>query len=214
MTAPSRLQLFDTKRGDVAIDQSQMGAIGTAMGNGAANAASIANAGVVSMGSCGNLSVITAQPGSNPASTGTDVVLAIYTLPASCLDVAGRLLEITACGNALNATSKNVKLIVGAINPIVGQTVSGGTTLATTGAITNNGGWMLSAEIVKYGAVGSNTQQAIHTAAQVGSVVSALQAPSGLTLNESAPITICVTGNAATLATDLVFNSLQVMGMN
>jgi hypothetical protein len=72
----------------------------------------------------------------------------------------------------------------------------------------------LSAEVVKFGAKGSNTQQAIHTAAQSGSVVGALQAPSALALNEAQLITIVVTGNAAATATDVTFNSLQVSGWN
>jgi hypothetical protein len=139
--------------------------------------------------------------------------MAVYTLPAGCLDVNGRMLEVTANGAVANATSKTVKLVIGAANPVVGQAISGGTAVASL-TTTAAGGWCLSAEITKYGAKGSNTQQAIHTAAQAGSVVGALQAPSGLTLNEAQQITVAVTCNAATTLTDVAFNNLQVAGMN
>lgn len=217
MTKLARLELLDTVHGDVVLEQQQAADIGTAMGNGAAGFASQANAGVAPMGEGGNLSVVTAQPGTNPGSTAADIVMAVYTLPAGCLDIAGRMLEISANGStASNTNSKTMKLIVGATNPTVGQAVSGGTTIAsaTIASTAGSGGWNLTAEIVKYGAGGSNTQQAIHTAAQTGNTVGALQAPSALTLTESGVITVCVTCNAATTATDVTFSNLQVAGMN
>jgi hypothetical protein len=207
--------LLDTVHGDIVFDQQQAADIGNAMGNGAGSFTSPAAAGVIPMGESGNLSVITAQPGINPASTAADIVLAVFTLPAGGLDVANRMLEITANGATVaNTNTKTMKMIMGAANPVVGQAVSGGTTIASITTASGGGGWSLSAEVVKFGAKGSNTQQAIHTAAQSGSVVGALQAPSALALNEAQLITIVVTGNAAATATDVTFNSLQVSGWN
>jgi hypothetical protein len=217
MSGLPKLNLLDTVHGDIVLDQQQAADIGNAMGNGAATFTSPAAAGVIPMGESGNLSVITAQPGINPASTAADIVLAAYKLPAGALDVANRILEITANGStAANTNTKTIKMIAGATNPVVGQAVVGGTIIAsaTINTVPGGGGWSLAAQITKFGAKGSNTQQALHSAAQTGNVVGALQAPSALALNEAQPITIVVTGNAATTATDISFNSLQVVGMN
>jgi hypothetical protein len=160
----------------------------------------------------GNLASV-ASAGVNPGATGADNVLAVYSLPAGSLDQAGRMLSISAVGGyAANSNTKTVKIIVGAASAVVGSTIgSGGTTLASTGAVTTSGaGFSLEASIVKYGAAGSNTQQGIHQAAQSGTTMGALITPASLTLNESLPILIAVTGNAATTATDIALNFLQV----
>jgi len=217
MSTLSKLNLLDTVHGDIVFDQQQAADIGNAMGNGAGSFTSPAAAGVIPMGESGNLSVITAQPGINPASTAADIVLAVYKLPAGALDAPNRILEIAVNGStASNTNTKTMKLIAGATNPVVGQAVSGGTVIAsaTIASTAGAGGWSLAAQVTKYGANGSNTQQALHSAAQTGNVVGALQAPSALTLNEAQPIAIVVTGNAATTATDVTFNSIQVVGMN
>jgi hypothetical protein len=215
MSGLSKLELLDTVHGDVVLDQQQAADIGNAMGNGAASFTSPAAAGVIPMGESGNLSVITQQPGINPASTGADIVLAVYKLPAAALDAPNRILEIAANGaTANNANTKTIKLIAGAANPVVGQAVVGGATIASVTTAAGGGGWSLAAQITKYGPKGSNTQQALHSAAQSGSVVGALQAPSALALIENQPITIVVTGNAAAAATDITFNSLQIVGFN
>jgi hypothetical protein len=155
--------------------------------------------------------------GVNPGATGADNVLAVYSLPANSLDQPGRGITISAAGGyAANANTKTVKIIVGAASAVVGSTIgSGGTTIASSGAVTTNGaGWSLGASIFKYGAAGSNTQQGIHAAAQSGGAVAALITPAALTLNEGAPILIAVTGNAATTATDIALNLLEVNATN
>jgi hypothetical protein len=172
--------------------------------------------GTGSFGLEGNL---TAQvsAGVNPGATAADNVLAVYTLPANSFDQAGRGITISAIGGyAANGNSKTVKIIVGAASAVVGSTIgAGGTTIASTGAVTTNGaGFSLQACIFKYGAAGSNTQQGIHSSAQSGSAVAALIAPSALTLVESAPILVAVTGNAATTATDISLSLFEVNACN
>jgi len=164
----------------------------------------------------GNL-VSQASAGVNPAATGADNVLAVYSLPAGSFDQAGRVIEISASGGyAANGNTKTVKIIVGAASAVVGSTIgSGGTTIASSGAVATNGaGWSLEASVVKYGAAGSNTQQGIHSAAQNGSAVAALITPASLTLNEALPILIAVTGDAATTATDIALNFFAVNAQN
>jgi hypothetical protein len=152
----------------------------------------------------GNLGLVAAAGGTAPASTGGDIVVGVINVPANAFDVAGRMLDVFACGSfAANGNTKTVKLIAGATSPTVGQAVSGGTTIATTGAVTTNGaGWSLSATIIKTGANGSNTQSAINGAAQCGAASAALTNPQSLTLTENATIPIAVTINAATTASD------------
>jgi hypothetical protein len=145
-------------------------------------------------------------------------VLAVYTLPAGCFDQAFRGLNITAMGTiASNTNAKRCKIIFNPTTAVVGQVVTGGTTVADTGVLNTTsaaGGWSLGADIFKYGAAGSNTQQAIHQQAQAGSVVGALVAPSAVTAPENAPILVAITGNAGTTAADIVFNFMQIEAMN
>lgn len=154
--------------------------------------------------------------GVNPASTGGDIVLAIFNVPASLFDQAGRQLNITAAGGyAANGNTKQVKIFVGATAPAVGSAVSGGTKIADSAAVATNGaGWKLSASIAKYGAAGSNTQIAVHSGAQNGSAGAALLTPTALTLNEGVGTNIVVTGNATTTATDIALNLLTVEAAN
>jgi hypothetical protein len=155
--------------------------------------------------------------GVNPAATGADKVLAVYALPANSLDQAGRGIAIAAAGGwAANGNTKRVKIIVGAASAVVGSTIgSGGTTIADTGAVTDNGvGFSLAASVFKYGAAGSNTQQGIHNAAQSGSTIGALLTPSALTLVESSVILVAVTGNATTATTDIALNLMEINACN
>jgi hypothetical protein len=158
-----------------------------------------------------------ASAGVNPGATGADNVLAVFSIPANSFDQAGRAVSIAAIGGfAANTNTKRVKIIVGAASAVVGSTIgSGGTTIADTAAVTTNGaGWSLGASVVKYGAAGSNTQQGIHSAAQVGSAVAALITPASLTLTENLPILVAVTGNATTTATDIALNAFEVNACN
>ena len=152
----------------------------------------------------GNLWNQTPAGGQQPANTAADYVVAVFNIPAGAFDQAGRTIDITAQGSfAANGNTKTVKLIVGATNPTVGAIVSGGTTIASTGAVTTNGaGWSLGASIIKTGAAGSNTQSAIHFSAQCGAAVSSLSNPSSLTAAENAVIPVAVTINCATAVGD------------
>src|SRR5712671_6442245 len=115
MSGLAKLNLLDTVHGDIVLDQQQAADIGNAMGNGAASFTTPALPGVIPMGESGNLSVITAQPGINPASTGADIVLAVFPLKAGALDAPNRVLEIAANGSTANNTNtKTMKVIVGA----------------------------------------------------------------------------------------------------
>jgi hypothetical protein len=158
------------------------------------------------------------SPAGGLASGGTaaDYVVAVATIPAIAFDAAGRTVDITANGSfAANANTKTVKLIVAPTTATLGSAVVGGTTVASTGAVTTNGaGWGLGASVTKTGAKGSNTQNAIHFSAQCGNVVSTLINPSALTLLESATITVAVTVNCATAATDALLWNFQGQWFN
>ena len=171
------------------------------------------------------------SPGASPASLAADVVLFSLTLPAKAFDgavipsaVAGQTLatlsnrgiSISAQGG-FGATSNNkrIKIIVGATSAAVGQAVVGGTTVADTTTITTSGGgWSIGAALYKYGAAGSNTQVAVHQPSVCGGAVSTLASPTYLTLNESAPINICVTGNATTALSDIFASLVVLTGTN
>jgi len=215
MSLKSKITLFSSTLGDILWNSAQQGAIGTSMGNGAATFGSDAQNPLI-MGESGNLNIQAVSAGRNPASTGADIVLAVFALPANVFDIANRGLDIQAQGSIVNnANTKRVKLIWNATTAVVGSAVTGGTTIADTGSVTTlGGGFSLMASIFKYGAAGSNTQICLHQQAQVGGTVSALLAPSLATAVESGQILIAVTGNAGTTATDIVFNFLQVQGMN
>lgn len=155
--------------------------------------------------------------GVQPGGTAADNVLAVYSLPANSFDVAGRAFEITACGTyGATANSKTVKLILNPSTAVVGSTVgSGGTTICSTGTVTTNGGgWSLRATFTKYGVAGSNTQLGLNLSNQQGSTTPVIIAPAAITAVESGAILIAVTGNAATAASDILFNYLEIYGKN
>lgn len=155
--------------------------------------------------------------GINPAATGSDIVLAVFAIPANTLSTPLNEVYIQAQGSIVNnANNKTVKLIVNPATAVVGSTVgAGGTTVATTGVVTTlGGGFSLEASVMKTGVNGSNTQLAIHQSTQVGATVSPLLAPSALAAVENAPILVAVTGNAGTTATDITFSYLEIDGSN
>ena len=168
----------------------------------------------------GNVNRQVSSAGINPGATGADNVLAFYSLPANSFDGltnTNRGLNITAAGQfANNVNSKRVKIYWGCTTATVGSTVTGGTVIADTGAFTTaaNVGWSVSANVFKYGAANSNTQLGIHTQAQMGSSVGTLLIPTLLTATENAAILIAVTGNAATAATDISFQWMEINAMN
>lgn len=195
------LTLFSPVLGDVTIPN--LSPKGFTFGNGGAI-----------LGAEGNISRIVNPAGVQPGSTGADIVLANYIIPALSFDLLGRGLNIMACGAmAVNANVKTVKLIFGATAAVIGSAVSGGTAIAsliTTGSV--GGGWQIAANVFKSAAL--NAQLAVHEASQVGSFIGALLAPSTLAAVESGAIILAVTGNAATTATDITFNFLDVNAMN
>jgi hypothetical protein len=153
----------------------------------------------------------------NPGGTAGDYVVGVYTIPANGFDVAGRGVNMLAQGSVANNTnSKRLKLYWGCTAAVVGSAVSGGTVIADTGAYTTTGaaGWSLEANVFKYGASGSNTQLALHMSAQIGAVVGSLLVPTALTSTESGSIIIAVTANAATTATDIIYNFFEINAMN
>ena len=166
----------------------------------------------------GNLNRQIVAAGVQPASTGSDIVLAVYSLPANAFDVLGRGLTITAAGSlAANTNTKTIKLIFNATTAVVGSAVTGGTAICTSGLVTTaaaGGGWQAQGSVFKYGAAGSNTQLCIHDQFQSGNALGAMIGPSLTTAVESSPILIAITGNAATTASDIIFNWLEVNAMN
>jgi len=212
------LVLFSSTIGDVPVNITGATPAGQPTsfisGNAGGSAATVNGAGDIQAAGQTNPQISSA--GISPGATGADNVLAVFTLPAGFFDQQGRGLNITAQGNCPNTNAKTIKIIFNATTAVVGQTVTGGTsigTLTATGAGTS-GGWQLEANIFKTGAAGSNTQEALHQSAQVGSVLSALIAPGSLTATESGAIIIAITGNATTAVGDIVFNFLEVFALN
>ena len=200
MALASQVTLWSSKLGDVPFNAAQAAAIGAQFGNGAAQfGTNSANA--LLMGDDGNLSVQIVSAGLSPGATGADKILALATIPANGFDIANRGIAILVAGNAPNNNAKTVKVILNPTAPVLGATVSGGTTIANltaTGA-GSTGGWQLQANLFKYGLTGSNTQIALHEAGQAGSILGTLSSPSLTTLAENAAIVVAVTGNATTV---------------
>jgi hypothetical protein len=150
----------------------------------------------------------------------TDDVLASYTLPATSLDIANRGFGISAQGSTgPTANDKRVKLWFDAT--ISDGVVSSGTVVADTGAWVdgttpnNNVGWQLTANIFKYGAVGSNTQCA-QGSAILGGVHGGISSPIFPTAIESGAIVIALTGSSYTTgaADDVIATWFEVNAMN
>jgi len=153
----------------------------------------------------------------NPSSTAGDYVVGVFSIPAYSFDIAGRGLNFLSQGSVANNTNaKRVKIYWGCTTAVVGNVVSGGTVIADTGSYSTTGaaGWSVEANVFKYGASGSNTQIALHMSAQIGAVVGSLLVPSALTSTESGTILVAVTANAATAATDIIYNFFEVNAMN
>lgn len=152
----------------------------------------------------------------NPAATGADNVLAVYTIPAGFFNSSGRAVKIHASGSvANNANTKTLKLIFNPSTAVVGSTVgSGGVTIATTGAYSTAlaSGWTMIAGVVKDGAAGTNTQTSFCADVRIGATSPNPTVPQAITATESGAILVCVTGNAATTASDIGLNLFVVTG--
>lgn len=160
--------------------------------------------------------------GLSPAATGADNVVFAYTLPANTLNyvsnacaAGGPSIRIRVRGHtAANGNNKTVKVIFNPATATVGSTVgSGGTTLASTGVVTINAkGFVIDAWVKKVGLPNANTQVGgadliLSDATPVSAGVPVYPAAT-----ENGDIFIAVTGNAATTATDIVIDSVEIIG--
>jgi hypothetical protein len=175
-------------------------------------------AGSASFGAEGNItSQIFAATALEPSATGADNVLAAFTIPANSFNTAGKGITIQAGGSyGATANTKTVKLIFNPATAVLGSTVgSGGTTVATTGALTQSGtGWLLQADVYKFGAANSNTQEAQQLSSISGTVQAGVTAPVFPTATENAAILVAVTGNAATALSDINLNLFTINATN
>lgn len=214
--AGKTFKFWTTDTGDQPFGPAQAGAVGQSFGNGAAAFVPGAASGSLIMGGAGNINVQQSTAGISPGSTGSDIVLCAYTLPANAFDLLSRGLNLFAAGStAANTNTKTLKLIWNATTAVVGSAVTGGTTIAslTLNSVAGGGGWQMEANVYKNNA--ANSQTAIHAASQGGNVVGSLTSPTtNLAAVESGPIIIAVTGNSATTAGDIVFNFFEAFAMN
>jgi hypothetical protein len=115
---------------------------------------------------------------------------------------------------AANGNNKTVKVIFNATTATVGSTVSGGTTLASTGVVTINAkSFVIDAWVSKVGLPNANTQVGgadliLSDATPVSAGVAVYPAAV-----EASDILIAITGNAATTATDIVIDSYEILAL-
>lgn len=167
-------------------------------------------------GTEGNLIAAPFVPATTPAGITNDYVMAIYSIPANSFSASGKGISAAAYGSfAANTDTKVVKIIFNPTSAVVGSIVSGGTTIASTGSVTNsNVGFSISGQVYKYGATGSNTQIVNQTSGNNGSVDSGVTIPATITANESGNILVAVTGNPSTITTDILLSIFRVVGQN
>ena len=178
--------------------------------------------GTATMEESGNVYVASGAPLTNPASITTDNVLAVYSFPAGSFNAAGKGIEVTAGGNfpLTDTQAKRCKIIWNPTAAVVGSAVATNSTsflLGDTGSTTNGGaaaGWLIQAEVYKYGALGSNTQIAQETGNIVGSIHGGCGLASALTTNESLAILIAVTGNATSSVGDIALYNVNIQAFN
>jgi hypothetical protein len=166
-------------------------------------------------------SPLVSSAGVNPATTAADIVLAVYEIPAGAFSENTSTLYAWAAGTfAHNANTKQAKIVFNPASAVVGQAVgSGGSVIIDTGAYSVNAAvaWLIEAQVIKYGANGSNTQIAVALNVLIGGASYGAGAGSAIqtiTAKESAPILIALTGNASTTATDIAANVFQIFGPN
>lgn len=155
--------------------------------------------------------------GLQPGATAADNVIAVFSIPAGLFDGSGnRGIRIRAWGKyGATANNKTVKIIFNPTTAVVGATVSGGTTVVTTGVVaSNNLPFDLGASIYKYGDIDSNTQIAFQDVSVSGAALVVPTIPVLTTAVENAAILLAVTGNAATVVTDILLHGIEVTGYN
>lgn len=157
--------------------------------------------------------------GVSPGATGADNVLAVFTIPANAFDGLGpgRGLQIDVTATIVaNANAKALKIIFNATTAVVGSTVTGGTTLANSGALGATVTVVnLLARVYKTGAAGSNTQVAWSPGVNTNIAQTVfVTAPAATAAVENASILIAITGNAGTAVTDIALNVVEITGVN
>ena len=142
-----------------------------------------------------------------PANTGGDYVVGVYSLPGGSLDLAGRAIEADAWVEfASNGNTKRWKIWFNPSAAVVGSTITGGTLLFDSGAVTTNGGSANGyGQVVKRGANGSNTQTTLP-----GAINSNAASCADTTATESAAILFAVTINNTTNAADCSLTEFEV----
>ena len=163
----------------------------------------------------GFVNVVSTATQGNNADT-TDDVLYVFAIPALALDADGKQAALNACGKfAANGNNKRFKVWASSSAQAAGSALvaTGSTLLLDSGVVTTNGGgWAAELTVVKEGAAGANTQQAVMQQAMSGSTHLGTSAPVALTLAENAPIYLVVTGASPTTgaANDVVLNFAEV----
>jgi hypothetical protein len=165
--------------------------------------------------SSGNIYRNVYAAGSAPGSTGSDICVDWFGIPANALNAAFKGFSVTAAGQK-TATSDTVvaKIWLGPTSaPVVGTAVTTGTVIATTGSITGttNEGWLLQSQVF---ATGPSAQVYQETATIVGSTHGGMGIPAALALTSTAIIYIAVTINVTTTAADGLLWWWDVDAMN
>jgi hypothetical protein len=166
----------------------------------------------------GTFSRFVNNTGLSPAGTGSDYVLWTVTIAASALIASAQGLAIRAFGStASNTNTKTMKIIVNPATAAQGSVVgAGGTTIASIAPATAaaSGGFAIGGRLVKYGALGSNTQFAVQEIGLAGTTVAGMSAPStSLTITENATFLVAVTGNIS-LAGDATLYYGEIVSSN
>ena len=185
------------------------------------NQANQFGSGTGTFGNSGFLSTQIFSVGSSPGGTGSDYVLATFSVPANSFDQANRQVFLTASGSfAANGHTKEVKIYANPTSATVGSVIgTGGIVIGDTGAYStsNKAGFILESMVVAESA--SNTQLAFPTSSCVGATAGGLgpvatSYPVAISGTTSSPILIAVTGNATTTAADIVLNYFSVEAAN
>lgn len=185
------------------------------------NAVNQFGSGTATFGNSGFLTTQIFTVGSSPGGTGSDYVLAVYSVPANSFDQANRQLFITASGSFANdGNAKEVKIYANPTSATVGSVVgTGGTVIGDTGAYStaNKAGFVLESMVVAESA--ANTQLAFPTSSCVGATAGGLgpvgtSYPVAISGTTAAPILIAITGKATTAASDILLNYFSVEAAN
>ena len=188
-----------------------LGNIGTELGSSGPNAGIVAR-------SDGNFYAAAGTALAGNAAVTTNTVLVSVQIPAFAFDgIQNRIASLTAAGTfASNNNNKQINVYFGSDVQTVGQPVvtTNTTLIAPSGVVTTNGGgWSLQAQVMKYGAAGSNTQQGVNQGIIAGSTHLGTSAPVALTANEALPLYLTITGASSTSgnANDVVLQQVEAL---